>query len=981
MIFFRTNSDLKFFYLGALLSIIVLTSLSLFGFRNFKRTETTAKWVNHTMEVIARLQTLEASVLELANNQRGFIITGHKSYLEKFKLDSPHLIQDLAKIEQMILDNPIQQRNIVKLGELIIQKQTFSDDSMNLVQLGKKNQAEKLVSQGRGQELTNEIEKLIIEMRKLEEKLLSKRLRENKRVHENANLIILVSSILALFIITIGIYLIRRQFIRRMKIQSDLNNTTQVQKAMLQSAAFALIAGDLNGKTTLFNPAAEELLGYKAEEILGRLPSIFHVPEEVAAMAEKLSARFNEKIPVGYDVFIYRALRGIIETDNWTYIRKDGKKVPVRLTVTMLRNENGESTGYLGIAYDISQQLEYEKAIISAKESALAGNKAKSEFLANMSHEIRTPMNAIMGMAELLQETELDDEQRKYVEIFSRAGDSLLNLINDILDLSKIEAGHFELDHASFSLCSLVEKVTEIMALKAHQKQLELMVDIEDSLHDTYFGDGNRIRQILLNLVGNAVKFTKRGDIILHIYGGKNIYNKKEIIIEVQDSGIGMTPEQVSKLFERFAQADSSITKEYGGTGLGLNITKRLLDLMGGSINVQSTMGIGTRFTITIPLELDHSVDEPNSQLNLECQRVLIVDDSKTNRMIVRKMVEKLGALTSEAESGDVALKIVTFQNEKKEPFDLILLDYRMPGLDGFQVAQSIKKETPTNGPLLMMLTSDNRPGDMAKAKSLGLNSYLVKPILKKDLLNALEKAMNGHQSAQEKIPVKQESINQEQLRIMLVDDNDENRLVIMSFLKKYPWKIDQAKHGKEALLLFNQNSYDLILMDMQMPVMDGYSATEEIRRIESKSNLKATPILALSAYALKEEMDRSFLAGCNDHLTKPIGKTKLLEAIDKYTKSYEVELDPDLSDLISEYLENRKKEILTLWDAKNASDWNSLSAIGHRLKGSAGSYGFDELSLVGKDLEDGGKAKDMVKINQALSYYQLLLNKLKIRG
>lgn len=630
------------------------------------------------------------------------------------------------------------------------------------------------------------------------------------------------------------------------------------------------------------------------------------------------------------------------------------------------------------VMHEFKRRNLYEKVILKAREQAIAGTQAKTEFLANMSHEIRTPMNAIMGMAELLNETNLNDEQRKYVDVFQRAGESLLNIINDILDLSKIEAGHFELDKIPFTLSTVVDKATEIMALKAHQKQLELAVDIDPELHDYFFGDPNRLRQVLLNLIGNAVKFTKKGEVVLKVQSGQKNYNIREIIFEVTDTGIGMNQHQIENLYERFNQADSSITKEYGGTGLGLNITKRLIELMNGTIQVESKEGVGTKFIVKIYLEEDDKPQDEVPPLSLKDKKIIIIDDTKTNRFILKKIVEHQGATAHEAESGEIGLSMIHSESQKNAPYDLVLLDCRMPGLDGFKVAEKVQS-TELKGPMILMLTSDNRPGDLAKSRALGLKSYLVKPVLKQELLTEIGKALFNVQ-AKPVTEVKAPMMNHhDDLKILLVDDNDENRLVIRSFLKAFPWKVEEAKNGKEALDMFETGKYDLVLMDMQMPILDGYSATREIRKREDVQKAAPTPIIALTAYALKEEVDKSLEAGCNGHQSKPVAKASLVKCIEDFTKTLGIIVDKDLEDLIPDYLGNREKEVVTLTDLYHKKEFAQIQAIGHKLRGSAGSYGFSELSEIGKELEEKSKVADSTSINHALNQYRLYLKRIRV--
>ncbi len=972
--------ELRFLSYGASGFLVILFTLLVLGYTNYSRKIDTFGWVSHTLGVINSIQKLETFIQETGSNNRAYVITEQDQYRERIISLRKELDEVSAKIENDTKDDSLQQKNITRIQDKLKDLIIYSDLAIELIQNDRKPEVIEMVKQGKGQKLIRALIVDVGEMKEHEEKLLGKRITDYERSESTSAGLIFLASVLAFTLLFVGSFFMRKQVKKRLHIQADLNQLTQIQRTILDSAAFALIAVDNQGHITLFNPAAERLLGYKEEEMMGKAPAVFHDPSEMATMAAILSKEFGETIPVGIDVFTTRAKRGIVEADQWTYIKKDGTRFPVRLTISSLKDEAGEINGYLGIAYDISRQIQFEEEMVEAKETAQIANKAKSEFLANMSHEIRTPMNAIMGMAELLKDTGLDEDQRKYVEVFSRAGESLLNIINDILDLSKIEAGHFELDKSSFTLSSVIEKTVELMALRAHQKQLELAVDMSDDLPDHFVGDGNRLRQILLNLLGNAVKFTRRGEILLSVKAGLTTPGKVEIIFEVQDTGIGMTPEQLQKLFDRFAQADTSITKEFGGTGLGLSISRRLIDLMQGKVEVQSTYGIGTRFTVTMTLEKDQNFSEEPVEMELKGDRVLVVDDSRTNRLILRKILEAREALVTEAESGERAMELIKEHTDKGIPFNLILLDCRMPGMDGFEVANSIKNNPSLQGPLLLMLTSDNRPGDLAKSRELGFRSYLIKPVMKRELFLAIQKSIMEKSDPLFVIKEEVKATLPERLSILLVDDNDENRLVIISFLKNYNWKIDEARNGREALLLFQQNRYDLILMDMQMPVMDGYTATGEIRKLEHSRNVVRTPVIALTAFALKEETEKSLKAGCDDHVTKPIAKATLLETVDKYTREYSFKVDPDLRELIPDYLEKRRSELRECKSLSEKMDYSSLQKTGHKLRGSAGSYGFPVLSEVGKELEEGSRDSDIHRIRKALALYETVMARIKVR-
>ncbi len=652
---------------------------------------------------------------------------------------------------------------------------------------------------------------------------------------------------------------------------------------LLQAAPDAIVMTDIRGRIVLTNRKSEHLFDYTADELRGA-PIEILVPERLRARHREHVARFMEW-PIARPMGAGFDLSGC---------RRDQSEFPVQISLSPV--DTAEGRFVLAAIRDVSQQRAHDLELCAAKEAAESSARAKSEFLATMSHEIRTPMNGVIGMTDLLMGTALTADQRDYAEMIHASGESLLGIINDILDFSKIEARKLDLEQVAFDVRTTIESTVASFSDRARNKGIEVGCLIHGAVPAMVEGDPGRLRQVVSNLIGNAVKFTERGDVLVAVTvaaaGGDG---SVDLRVEVTDTGIGMTPEQSGKLFQPFTQADSSTTRKYGGTGLGLAICKQLVELMQGQIGVESTPGAGSRFWFTVrvarhPKDSQMPALPDEMSARLRGRTVLIVDDMAINRKILEQQFLNHGLVCQSVGDSESALAALRQAAEDGHPFDLAILDMQMPGMNGLQLARHIKGDPAIRPVRLVLYVSHGQRGDVKAAHEAGVAAYLTKPARQDQLLDCLrlvlDQAPSGPDSCEASTIITRHRLAEVragmQGSVLVVDDNPINRKVAAKMLEKLGCRVEVAANGREAVEAVANRSYSLVFMDCQMPEMDGFEATQEIRRWEAKGqegaasdasghSLRRIPIVAMTANAMSGDRDQCLAHGMDDYLSKPV--------------------------------------------------------------------------------------------------------------
>lgn len=769
----------------------------------------------------------------------------------------------------------------------------------------------------------------------------------------------------------------------RTNLEQRVAERTAYLNALVETSPLGIVTTDREAKVRVCNTAFERLFQYSRNDIMGmELNSLVAPPQLIDEVAD-----YTRRIVSGEPVQATTQRQ-----------RKDGSLLDVEMYGVPLF-VTGEWAGELVLYQDISERKRAEVALQAAKQQAESANQAKSDFLANMSHEIRTPMNGIIGMTQLALESELNPDVREYLKMVKSSADSLLALLNDILDFSKIEAGKFQFESLPFALRESLGQTMKALGHSAHRKGLELAWHVAPEVPEWLVGDCRRLRQVLVNLVGNAIKFTEKGEVVVSVRMGEQTAEWATLQFTVRDTGIGIPEDKQSLIFAAFTQADTSTTREYGGTGLGLAIVHRLVNMMNGSIHVASKVGQGSSFHFSVRLAFPHKKFAPPALVELSSLRglqALIVDDNETNRCILAEIFKQWKMTPHAAANGAEALKMMRAR-AGRNPFRLAVIDAQMPEMDGFMLAREIRTNPKYRGLPIIMLSSASRPEDREKAALLGIFSSLTKPAQPSELLNAILATVATQAPpaiAEAASPGAVES--SAPLRILLAEDNAVNRQLASRLLERQGHTVIPAKDGREVLTILEREKVDLVLMDVQMPDIDGLEATRIIRRKEKISG-GHIPIISVTAHVMTGDRENCLAAGADDYVSKPLQISELLDAIERCrpqpNASSPGPTPLNESELLGRVQGDRKllAEIIELFDdssetlmrqialAAQQGNANEIAKSAHALKGSISNFGQGAAYRLAAEIEDAARRQDPGRVRSSLSSLQAEVQELKV--
>lgn len=742
---------------------------------------------------------------------------------------------------------------------------------------------------------------------------------------------------------------------KRLIAQSEHRLTEQLRfiDTLVESIPIPIYVKDRERRYVRVNRAYCEMFGIPRELLVGRTVEESHAPPVNTVHARTDRQVLDDGLSVSYEFRMQL---------------RSGRQVDFLANKAALMSAGGEITGLVGTLIDISDQKEATRAMLQAKEAAESASRMKSEFLANMSHEIRTPMNGIIGMTDIVLDTALDPQQREYLGIVKSSANALLDIINDILDFSKIEAGKLSVEHVAFDLERLLLETLRPMAPKTAARRVALALDMARGLPQRLVGDPGRLRQILNNLLSNAVKFTERGEVVVSVTEADLRHDpaRRRLRLAVRDTGIGIPPDKQAQVFAPFAQEDSSITRRFGGTGLGLTITRRLCDLLGGAISMTSEPGSGSEFVVELPFAVaEEAPDSLHGELPLEGTCVLVVDDNAASQRILVRMLQDLGCRTESVATGEAAMASLSAGAQR---FDAVVLDLVMPDGSGIELARAITRHQPA--PPVLLLTSNGMPSELEACRRAGVGAYLLKPAVRGEIESALRGLIGAGGAAAEKVQAPSgtpSAATGPRARVLVAEDHAVNQLLTTTLLQRWGHEVCLAADGAQAVTLHAERHFDIVLMDVHMPGMSGLDATRRMRQHEQQSGRPRTPIIALTASAMEDDRRLGLDAGMDDYLTKPLRATELLRALQRHlsqghatpgrSEAYREGLaraDLETVEIIAQpFLDELPREMSAMRAAIATGDLDTLSRRAHSMKGLLLAFAATPAAAMAQRLQD----------------------------
>lgn len=864
---------------GFALAIFLACMIGVASYATLQQFLADSKLTQHTLVVMEAISGVSRELKNAEGAGRGYVITAHESFLEQFQKASTAILTKSEILAGLVADNPRQTRRIAKLGAVLDRKIAAHAQTIELRRSQGVEAASAAVESGVGTRLMEEADVLLKEMIVEEQDLLRIREGLSLRSARSTIVIVVLGSLLTVVLIGVAGYAVHRDSAARRRAEEELLRSRDEFSELYNKAPSGYHSIDADGVIVQINDTELSWFGYERDEIVGK-----------KRMTDLMAP---ESIPVFAAHFPAFKLSGEVHGLEFRMRRKDGTFFWAMLNAVAITDADGRYLASRSNLYDITERKQALADIEHARAEAVAASLTKSEFLAHMSHEIRTPLNGVVGMIDLLLGTALTPEQARFARLSQTAARSLTTVINDVLDFSKIEAGKLEIVPSDFNLIRAAEDVIEMLAPSAAKKGVELACFVSPDVPVFVRADSDRLRQVLINLINNAVKFTDSGAVVVHVSKDDEQDGQCTVRVTVNDTGVGIHPEQMDRLFKAFSQADPSTTRVYGGTGLGLAISKQLVALMGGEIGVESEPGRGSTFWFTFVCDIRQAPGPTPSIANIRELRVLAVDDSDVHREILLSQIKSWGIEAEGVGNGNDAIRMLDESVSGSKPFRVAIVDSDMPGMDGFTLAQEIRAREKISQTVLMILLTLDHAVDEGTLLRMGFSSQITKPVRQSQLYNAIVNAVAA--SARKEFAPELESTpgmknaartnseNGTRARVLVAEDNEINQIVVGEILRKAGYTFEVVGDGRGAVDSALTGAFDIVLMDCQMPLMDGYEAARTIREREASNPASGRlPIVALTAHAMKGEEAKCLEAGMDAYASKPIDPVQLLRTIER---------------------------------------------------------------------------------------------------